>query len=59
MLKLLFDYGIHILMVFVLILQKDGMRGFLRGVVPRTLRRTLMAAMAWTVYEQVCNTGTF
>ena len=29
------------------------MQGFLRGVVPRTLRRTLMAAMAWTVYEQV------
>ena len=24
-----------------------------RGVVPRTLRRTLMAAMAWTVYEEV------
>ena len=24
-----------------------------RGAVPRILRRTLMAAMAWTVYEQV------
>lgn len=24
-----------------------------RGVVPRTLRRTLMAAMAWTVFEEV------
>lgn len=32
---------------------KHGAAGFLRGIVPRTLRRTLMAAMAWTVYEQV------
>ena len=29
----------------------EGAGGFLRGFVPRTLRRTLMAALAWTVYE--------
>lgn len=35
------------------ILEKDGPSGFLRGIVPRTVRRTLMAALAWTVYEQI------
>lgn len=35
------------------VLQKDGPQGFLRGIVPRTVRRTLMAALAWTVYEQM------
>ncbi|KAM6905497.1 mitochondrial glycine transporter A-like [Xenentodon cancila] len=30
-----------------------GLRGFLRGALPRSLRRTMMAAMAWTVYEQM------
>ena len=29
------------------------MKGFFRGLAPRVTRRTLMAAMAWTVYEQV------
>nr|XP_020478756.1 solute carrier family 25 member 38-A-like [Monopterus albus]XP_020478757.1 solute carrier family 25 member 38-A-like [Monopterus albus] len=29
------------------------LQGFFRGAVPRTLRRTLMATMAWTVYEQM------
>lgn len=33
--------------------ERDGMPGFWRGIVPRTIRRTLMAAMAWTVYEEV------
>lgn len=33
--------------------QERGMGGFFRGAVPRCLRRTLMAAMAWTVYEQL------
>ncbi|XP_071388827.1 mitochondrial glycine transporter B-like isoform X1 [Centroberyx affinis] len=32
---------------------ENGLRGFFRGAVPRSLRRTLMAAMAWTVYEQL------
>jgi len=39
--------------VIVFIYKKEGLVGFVRGVVPRTLRRTLMAAMAWTVYEQI------
>ncbi len=30
----------------------QGPAGFMRGIVPRTLRRTLMAALAWTVYER-------
>lgn len=30
-----------------------GVQGYFKGVVPRMLRRTLMAAMAWTVYEQL------
>ncbi|XP_077979412.1 mitochondrial glycine transporter A-like [Glandiceps talaboti] len=34
------------------IIQIHGPYGFLRGMLPRCLRRTLMAAMAWTVYEQ-------
>lgn len=32
---------------------EHGLSGFFRGAVPRSLRRTLMAAMAWTVYEQL------
>ncbi|KAM6972297.1 mitochondrial glycine transporter B-like [Aplochiton taeniatus] len=35
------------------IYMENGLRGFFRGAVPRSLRRTLMAAMAWTVYEQL------
>ncbi|XP_014030198.1 mitochondrial glycine transporter B isoform X2 [Salmo salar] len=35
------------------IFTEHGLRGFFRGAVPRSLRRTLMAAMAWTVYEQL------
>lgn len=34
------------------IAKAEGPAGFLRGIVPRTLRRTLMAALAWTVYER-------
>lgn len=33
--------------------QEHGLQGFFRGAVPRALRRTMMAAMAWTVYEQM------
>lgn len=32
---------------------KYGPKGYFKGLVPRMLRRTLMAAMAWTVYEQI------
>ncbi|OCT83013.1 hypothetical protein XELAEV_18025549mg [Xenopus laevis] len=35
------------------IYRSHGLTGFFRGGVPRALRRTLMAAMAWTVYEQM------
>ncbi|XP_035263297.1 mitochondrial glycine transporter B isoform X3 [Anguilla anguilla] len=35
------------------IYREQGLKGFFRGAVPRSLRRTLMAAMAWTVYEQL------
>ncbi|KAJ8001900.1 hypothetical protein DPEC_G00174210 [Dallia pectoralis] len=35
------------------IYKEHGLSGFFRGAVPRSLRRTLMAAMAWTVYEQL------
>ncbi|XP_030062749.1 mitochondrial glycine transporter isoform X2 [Microcaecilia unicolor] len=35
------------------IFKNYGMVGFFRGGLPRALRRTLMAAMAWTVYEQM------
>jgi len=32
---------------------KYGYTGFMKGLTPRLLRRSLMAAMAWTVYEKV------
>lgn len=35
------------------IYQNHGLTGFFSGGIPRALRRTLMAAMAWTVYEQM------
>ncbi|XP_045448401.1 mitochondrial glycine transporter B-like [Melitaea cinxia] len=33
--------------------QTYGFRGYFKGAVPRMLRRTLMAAMAWTVFEEI------
>ncbi|KAL4657952.1 solute carrier family 25 member 38-A-like isoform X2 [Arapaima gigas] len=33
--------------------KEHGLTGFFRGVVPRCLRRSMMAAMAWTVFEQL------
>lgn len=35
------------------ILRHQGLAGFTTGFVPRALRRTLMAALAWTVYEKM------
>ncbi|XP_034151071.1 mitochondrial glycine transporter B [Esox lucius] len=32
---------------------EHGFQGFFRGGVPRSLRRTMIAAMAWTVYEHL------
>lgn len=39
--------------VVVYVQSKYGVKGYFKGMVPRMLRRTLMAAMAWTVYEQI------
>lgn len=33
--------------------QNYGVKGYFKGAVPRMLRRTLMAAMAWTVFEEI------
>ncbi|KZC05617.1 PREDICTED: solute carrier family 25 member 38-like [Dufourea novaeangliae] len=33
--------------------KKYGALGYFKGIVPRMLRRTLVTAMAWTVYEEV------
>ncbi|XP_033630119.1 mitochondrial glycine transporter A-like [Asterias rubens] len=35
------------------VIKKSGVNGLFRGMLPRCLRRTLMASLAWTVYEQV------
>lgn len=32
---------------------KYGTQGYFKGMVPRMLRRTLMAAMSWTLYESI------
>lgn len=39
--------------VILFIYQKYGPLGFFKGLSPRILRRSLMAAMTWTVYEHV------
>ncbi|XP_032745299.1 mitochondrial glycine transporter-like [Rattus rattus] len=39
--------------VATLILNTHGLRGFFHGSVPGALRKTLMAAVAWTVYEEM------
>jgi len=36
----------------VSIYQRSGMGGFMSGLAPRMLRRSLMASLAWTVYEK-------
>ncbi|XP_067934120.1 mitochondrial glycine transporter B-like [Watersipora subatra] len=35
------------------IYQNHGVHGFASGIVPRVIRRTMMAALAWTIYEQM------
>ncbi|XP_059178462.1 mitochondrial glycine transporter A-like [Physella acuta] len=47
--------------VIIYIYTELGLVGFWRGIVPRTVRRTLMSAMSWTVYEEImraCNIKT-
>jgi len=39
--------------VVIYVHSKYGFKGYFKGMVPRMLRRTMMAAMAWTVYEQI------
>jgi len=34
-------------------LRESGLKGFLAGLAPRLVRRTAMAALAWTVYERM------
>lgn len=43
----------HLKQVLMYIYQERGVSGFWRGIVPRTLRRTLMTALAWTVFEEI------
>ncbi|CAG9786042.1 unnamed protein product [Diatraea saccharalis] len=40
----------------VYIHQTYGVKGYFKGAVPRMLRRTLMAAVAWTVFEEITRT---
>lgn len=50
----LYPYRFHNIPDVVSHLYKEhGIRVFYTGIVPRLLRRTLMTAMAWTVYEQM------
>ncbi|CAL4095438.1 unnamed protein product [Meganyctiphanes norvegica] len=37
----------------LMVYKKYGPAGYFKGLVPRMVRRTLMAAMAWTVYEKL------
>lgn len=39
--------------VIIYVQNKYGVRGYFKGMVPRMLRRTLMAAMSWTMYEKI------
>merc|ERR1711974_430836 len=35
------------------IYREGGMGGFAKGLAPRMLRRSVMAALAWTLYEKI------
>jgi len=39
--------------VIVYVYEKYGGKGYFKGLMPRMVRRTLVAAMSWTVYEQL------
>ncbi|CAH0389096.1 unnamed protein product [Bemisia tabaci] len=50
----LYPEKFHNVLDVMLYVQKTyGLKGFMKGLVPRMLRRTLMASMAWTVYEHI------
>lgn len=38
------------------ILRQEKFKGLFTGLIPRSMRRTLMASMTWTVYEQMMRT---
>lgn len=42
-----------LLEVILFVQKKYGVKGYFKGLGPRMLRRTLMASMAWTLYEKV------
>lgn len=46
-------YGGSSLTAVTSIFRASGAKGFLVGLAPRMLRRTLMSALAWTVYEEI------
>jgi len=50
--KLQLNPGSKTINIMKEIARSEGAAGFMRGIVPRSLRRTLMAALAWTVYER-------
>ncbi|OXA55260.1 mitochondrial glycine transporter A [Folsomia candida] len=35
------------------VFQRYGIQGYFKGIMPRMIRRTLIAAMSWTLYEQL------
>ena len=35
------------------IYERKGFRGFFAGFIPRSLRRTLISVMSWTIYEKL------
>jgi len=45
--------SVSIMKAILMVYSKRGAMGFWSGLTPRLLRRTLMAALAWTVYENV------
>lgn len=45
--------GLRLTGAVLQIYRDRGLGGFTTGIVPRSLRRTLMAALAWTVYERM------
>jgi len=47
------ESGRGILQTTASLYREAGLRGFTAGLAPRMMRRTVMAALAWTVYEKM------
>ena len=43
----------NIFSTFFIIVNEKGFTGLFSGLLPRMIRRTLVASMSWTVYEQI------